>query len=125
MSRLSDLQTAFVAGLLKPEAPPPVDVHGPTATVPVKRYNVYRNNLVASLIQVLEARYPVVLRLVGDDGEELQPRAIWLHEHRYDPEIFALLQNGIPGEPVEAIPAEAYVNGSVWNVLFAFDPPAT
>ena len=67
MSRLSDLQTAFVAGLLKPEAPPPAGVHGPTATLPVKRYNVYRNNLVASLIQVLEARYPVVLRLVGDE----------------------------------------------------------
>lgn len=65
------------------------------------------------------------LRLIGEDGEELQPRAIWLHECRYDPEIFALVRNGIPGESVEAIPAEAYVNGSVWSVMFAFDPPAT
>lgn len=67
MSRLSELQTGFADALLTPEAPPPTGVHGPTATLPVKRYNVYRNNLVASLIQVLEARYPVVRRLVGDD----------------------------------------------------------
>ncbi len=67
MSELSDLQAGFAEGLLKPDAAPPADVHGPTATPPVKRYNVYRNNVVASLIQVLEARYPVVHRLVGDD----------------------------------------------------------
>ncbi len=67
MPKLTDLQADFAGKLLKPEAPPPVDVHGPSATPPVKRYNVYRNNVVASLIQVLEARYPVVLRLVGEE----------------------------------------------------------
>lgn len=75
--------------------------------------------------EALGVPYSAQLRLVGEDGEELHPRGIWLHERRYDPEIFALVQNGIPGEPVEAIPAEAYVNGSVWDVVFAFDPPAT
>lgn len=65
------------------------------------------------------------LRLVGDDGEELDTRAIWLHESRYDPDIFSLIQNGIPGVPMEPIPAEAYVAGSVWTVMFAFDPPST
>lgn len=67
MPRLTDLQAGFAEALLKPDVPPPADAHGPTATAPVKRYNVYRNNLVAGLIQVLEARYPVVLRLVGDE----------------------------------------------------------
>ncbi|MFO1169816.1 MAG: DNA-binding domain-containing protein [Hyphomicrobiaceae bacterium] len=67
MPRLTELQSDFATALLTPDAPPPAGVHGPTATLPVKRYNVYRNNLVASLIQVLEARYPVVLRLVGED----------------------------------------------------------
>jgi hypothetical protein len=65
MPRLADLQSDFADRLLKPEAPLPEAVHGPTATTPLKRYNVYRNNVVASLIQVLEARYPVVRRLVG------------------------------------------------------------
>jgi hypothetical protein len=67
MPRLTDLQADFADKLLKPDAPPPAGVHGPTATPPVKRYNVYRNNVVASLLKVLEARYPVVLRLVGED----------------------------------------------------------
>ncbi len=67
MPKLTDLQADFADKLLKPEAPPPSDVNGPSATPPVKRYNVYRNNVVASLIQVLEARYPVVLRLVGEE----------------------------------------------------------
>jgi hypothetical protein len=74
--------------------------------------------------EALGVPYSSQLRLVGEDGEELQPRAIWLHERRYDSTTFTLIQNGIPGEPVEAIPSEAYVNGSVWDVLFAFDPPS-
>jgi hypothetical protein len=65
------------------------------------------------------------LRVIGDDGEELETRALWLHECRYDPEIFALIQHGIPGESAETIPANTYVNGSVWTVTFAFEPPAT
>ncbi len=67
MPKLTDLQADFADKLLKPEAPPPSGVYGPSATPPVKRYNVYRNNVVASLIQVLEARYPAVLRLVGEE----------------------------------------------------------
>ena len=67
MPKLTDLQADFADKLLMPGAPPPSDVHGPSATPPVKRYNVYRNNVVASLIQVLEARYHVVLRLVGEE----------------------------------------------------------
>jgi hypothetical protein len=65
MPRLADLQADFASKLLKPDAALPDGVSGPSATAPVKRYNVYRNNVVASLIQGLEARYPVVLRLVG------------------------------------------------------------
>jgi hypothetical protein len=75
--------------------------------------------------EALGVPYAAQLRLVGDDGEEIETRGLWLHESRYDPEIFSLIQHGIPGESVEAIPSEAYVNGSVWTVVFAFDPPAT
>ncbi|MEZ5924582.1 MAG: DNA-binding domain-containing protein [Hyphomicrobiaceae bacterium] len=67
MPRLAELQAEFADRLLKPDEAPPDSVHGPTATLPVKRYNVYRNNHVASLIQILEARYPAVLRLIGEE----------------------------------------------------------
>src|SRR5688572_11554651 len=56
------------------------------------------------------------LRIVGDEGEELETPALWLHESRYDPDVFALIQHGIPGESMEPIPAEVYVRGSVWAV---------
>jgi hypothetical protein len=69
--------------------------------------------------------YAAQLRLVGDNGEEVETRALWLHESRYDPGIFSLIQHGIPGESMEPIPTEAYVGGSVWTLTFAFDPPAT
>jgi hypothetical protein len=67
MPRLIELQGDFADRLLKPDLPPPGAVQGPTATRPDKRYNVHRNNVVASLIEVLGARYPVVRRLVGDE----------------------------------------------------------
>lgn len=74
--------------------------------------------------EALGVPYAAQLRLVGDGGEELETHALWLHESRYDPQIFSLIQNGIPGESMEPIPTEAYVGGSVWTLAFAFDPPA-
>jgi hypothetical protein len=67
MSGLSDSQSAFVSALREPgQAPPePIAWHG--AQAPLKRFNVYRNNVYAGLIGVLEARYPAVQRLVGEE----------------------------------------------------------
>lgn len=62
-------------------------------------------------------------RLVNEQNEELDTRSIALCEMRYDAEMFARIQHGIPGEPMEPIPTEAYVGGSVWIVMFSFDPP--
>jgi hypothetical protein len=55
----------FAAALLDPERPSPFAVArggGPSAE---RRFRVYRNNVVVSLIDALEARFPVCLRLVG------------------------------------------------------------
>jgi hypothetical protein len=55
----------FVEALLDPEKPSPVAMNrgdGPSAE---RRFGVYRNNVVVSLIDALEARFPVSLRLVG------------------------------------------------------------
>lgn len=55
-------QTAFVQALFDPTAPTPDGVSGR----PKKRFDVYRNNVLASLIEALGQAYPAVKRLVGD-----------------------------------------------------------
>ncbi|MGI8725488.1 MAG: HvfC/BufC N-terminal domain-containing protein [Methyloceanibacter sp.] len=66
MSRLKDLQQSFAAALVDAAAPVPSALakNGKTAT---RRFNVYRNNVYASLIDVLAGRFPVVVRVVGED----------------------------------------------------------
>jgi hypothetical protein len=61
---LADLQQAFVAALARWEAaaPPGVAAHSGALT---GRMNTYRRNVQASLIGVLENRFPVVARLTG------------------------------------------------------------
>lgn len=118
MPRLTDLQADFAAKLLKPEAPPPADVHGPSATSPVKRYNVYRNNVVASLIQVLEARYPVVLRLVGEEFFRGMARLYLDAEPPRSP-VMAEFGGGVPAflrgfEPARDLPYLADVAQLEW-----------
>jgi hypothetical protein len=61
------LQSEFATALLGSERSLPPDVTSHTAAVPVRRFGVYRNNVFSSLTDVLEAYFPVVLRLVGRD----------------------------------------------------------
>jgi hypothetical protein len=62
-----NLQSEFAAALLDSERSPPPAVTSHTAVVPIRRFGVYRNNVFSSLTDVLEAYFPVVLRLVGRD----------------------------------------------------------
>jgi hypothetical protein len=58
-------ETSFATALLDPDRPVPHGLVAPRATIPAERFAVHRNNVVASLVQVLEARFPVVEKLVG------------------------------------------------------------
>ena len=53
----------FAAGLLNPEHPVPSLIKGQIA----RRYAVYRNNVTVGLIRALEANFPVVRRLLGEE----------------------------------------------------------
>jgi Putative DNA-binding domain len=53
----------FSAGLLNPEHPVPALVKGQIA----RRYAVYRNNVTVGLIRALEANFPVVRKLLGEE----------------------------------------------------------
>jgi len=56
---------AFASALVEPDRPTPAVVAGPSGKAAVKRYNVYRNNVMVSLIDALAAVYPAVQRITG------------------------------------------------------------
>jgi hypothetical protein len=58
---------AFATALFDPECETPAIVAGPAGRGTVKRYNVYRNNVMVSLIDALAAVYPAVQRITGVD----------------------------------------------------------
>jgi hypothetical protein len=67
MPQLAERQRGFAAALLDPELPVPIGLVGPDGEPDPKRFAVYRNNVVVSLIETLEDAFPVVRRIVGAD----------------------------------------------------------
>ena len=63
LDRLED----FGEALLDPARPVPHGVVGPDGKPSARRFAIYRNNVVVSLIDALAAAYPVVQRLVGEE----------------------------------------------------------
>lgn len=64
---LQDLQQDFASSLIQASRAIPDDVTSHNTRHPEKRFNVYRNNVFASLIDVLAGRFPAVQRLVGEE----------------------------------------------------------
>jgi hypothetical protein len=60
-------QTAFAAALLEPEVTVPAGLVDPEGRPAHKRFSVYRNNVALSLTRALEAAFPTVRKLVGDE----------------------------------------------------------
>ncbi|MBK1635226.1 HvfC/BufC N-terminal domain-containing protein [Rhodovulum adriaticum] len=58
-------QHAFAAALLAPRLDPPAGLHGRGGRGAGRRFDIYRNNVVASLIAAMETGFPVVRALVG------------------------------------------------------------
>jgi hypothetical protein len=91
MSALEDLQRSFAAAVFDAEAEIPATLTRKSGGVPHRRFAVYRNNTYASLIEVLEGRYPVVGRLVG---EEFFRAMAAVHIERHPPQSPVLLLYG-------------------------------
>lgn len=61
------MQKDFSQALLNADNPIPDGVVGPTGGPSQKRFGVYRNNVVVSLIEALKAAYPTVQKIVGTE----------------------------------------------------------
>ena len=60
-------QTEFATALFDPERAIPDNVTSHTTHRPAKRFAVYRNNVVASLVNALQAKFPATERIVGEE----------------------------------------------------------
>lgn len=64
---LAAQQADFAAALLDSERVIPPGLVGPDGRPSVRRFNVYRNNVVAGLTATLKDAFPALARLVGDE----------------------------------------------------------
>ncbi|HEY8268069.1 MAG TPA: DNA-binding domain-containing protein [Xanthobacteraceae bacterium] len=61
------MQASFAVALLDAGKPVPEGVTSHTADRPARRFAVYRNNVVASLVKALGVRFPATSRIVGEE----------------------------------------------------------
>lgn len=59
-------ESSFVGALLDPAAPVPDAIAAPEAQTAARRFAVYRNNVVAGLVNALRSRFPATEKIVGD-----------------------------------------------------------
>jgi hypothetical protein len=80
---LARSQRAFAHALLDPAAAAPAFLRHASSPRAASAFGVYRNNVAASLINVLRSRFPVIARLIGEDAfAGLALRFIALHPPR-------------------------------------------
>jgi hypothetical protein len=64
----AQLQRVFAEAILFDDAPIPATIRQASGPAYASRFGVYRNNVIAGLINAVAARYPVVKRLLWDDA---------------------------------------------------------
>ena len=79
MRMLAETQAAFAEALVDPDEPAPGEIRRPGAAgsmaAQTKRFDVYRNNVVAAATGALGDTFPAVRALVGDDFFQATARA--------------------------------------------------
>lgn len=75
MPPLAERQQAFAAALLDPAREVPAGLFGPDGLPSLKRFSVYRNNVVVGLVDALQAAYPAICRIVGEEFFRAMARA--------------------------------------------------
>lgn len=88
---MAQVQRAFASAIFFDDAPIPVTVRTASGPAHASRFGVYRNNVVAGLINAIAARYPVSRQLLWDDAFD---RAAHLYVMTEPPRSPVLLEYG-------------------------------
>lgn len=91
MSPLAELQSEFARALRDPDLAPPPAVGGDAKPGASRRFDVYRNNMMVSLVDALRSTFPAVHQLVG---EEYFAAAARVYVDRHPPDTPVLLLYG-------------------------------
>ena len=89
-------QAAFAQAVLDPEAEVPPGLVDPEGRPAPKRFSVYRNNVALSLTRVLEAAFPTVRKLVGDEFFAAMA-GVFLRAHPPQSRMLVLYGAAMPG----------------------------
>ncbi|WP_428248970.1 putative DNA-binding domain-containing protein [Ferrovibrio sp.] len=128
---LHKLQADFTAALRDPDRPPPAAIRATSAAQCRAHFNIHRNNMHVSLAAVLEARFPVIRRLVGDEFfhamalvfvRQLPPASPVLA--RYGKGFGAFLQDFAPVRDLPYLPDMAALEWARSEAYHAADAPA-
>jgi hypothetical protein len=101
-------ETSFADALLRPDQPVPPGVVAHDSVAPVRRFAVYRNNVVAGLGRTLQRRFPAVERIVGEEFFAAMARMFVMQRPPRSP-LLATYGDEFPGfieafEPAREIP---------------------
>jgi len=101
-------QRSFGAALLDPEMPPPPGLTDPQGRPAGRRFEIYRNNVAASLTEALATGFPVIAKLLGEDFFKAMA-GIFLRAHPPGDPRLQLWGGKFPGflarfEPVAHLP---------------------
>lgn len=114
----------FGAALLNSEQPVPAGLVGPDGQSAPKRFNVYRNNVIVSLVEALGESFPAICSLLGDDYFKALARAFVVAHPPQSPVLmwygdrFPDFIEAFP--PLEAYPYLADVARVEWAWLQAY-----
>lgn len=102
------LQTDFATALLDADRAVPGALTAHTSREPVKRFAVYRNNVVVGLVNALRARFPATEKIVGEDFFFAMAR-LFVTAHPPRSKILSEYGEGFPGfvamfEPAAELP---------------------
>ena len=121
---VAEHQEAFARALLWREEALPAAIVRPGARAPAKRFGIYRNNVFASLIGCLATRFPVVVRLVGEEFFTAMAR-VFVERHpptspalfEYGDEFPQFLTSFAPTKTLPYLPDVARLE---WHVATAY-----
>lgn len=91
MRMRADWHSNFAQALLHPEEPIPPGLQDPYGKPTLKRFTIYRNNILAGLTEALKTDFPAVCRIVGEDFFSAMTRAYVL---KHPPRSPVLLEYG-------------------------------